>query len=383
LNTVKKIKTLIAQGENIAVEFKREDVSPESIAKEMVAFANSSGGNILIGVEDDGVISGISTTKLDEAWVTNIARNNVVPSLDVLIHAENIDSKNVLLVEIPKGKNKPYQTNKYQFLIRVGSTNRVATQWELLRLFQQGGVFHFDKAGVEKTDEKVLNYTKVDNYFNLFNIQFDAEPPEKKTTLLKNANILTEEGQLTIAGLLCFGLNPARYLFQSGITVAHFRGNILTDELIDRQIIEGTLDYVIDTTLAVIKNNIRVPSIIVGAKREETPPPYSDKVLREILTNACAHRDYSIVGSQIRVFLFDDRLEVHSPGRLPNSVNVENIKVGVSYARNPVIVNFLIHLRYIDRFGRGIPMVLQEAAANNRQVNMEESGEEFVVTLYY
>jgi len=378
-----KLNQLIAQGENLAVEFKREDVSPDSLAKEMVAFANAGGGSILIGVEDDGQISGIQNTKIDEAWAVNIARNNIIPALNITTSFAMVGEFNVLCIEVPKGKDKPYQTNKFQFLIRVGSTNRVATQTELLRLFQHSGALHYDKLGVERTNESILNYSKVSHYFNIFDIQFDAETPEQREKLLQNADILTEDGNLTVAGTLCFSLNPSKYLHQTGVMFAHFNGEAITDELIDRQEIIGTLDYVIDTSHAVVKNNLKVPSKIVGAKREEEQPVFTDKTLREIITNACVHRDYSIAGSQIRLLLFANRLEVHSPGRLPNTITIEKLKVGASYPRNPVIASILTNLRYIDKLGRGIPMVLQEAAQKGKKVLLEEFGEEFIVTLYF
>ncbi|MBK9012805.1 MAG: putative DNA binding domain-containing protein [Saprospiraceae bacterium] len=376
------MKQLIAQGENLALEFKREDVTADSVAKEMVAFANAGGGILLIGIEDDGQLSGILNSKIDEAWAVNIARNNIIPALNIMASFVKVDEKNILFIEVPKGKDKPYQTNKFQFLIRVGSTNRVATQTELLRLFQHSGALHYDKLGVESTSESMLNYSKVSHYFNIFNIQFDTETPEQREKLLRNADILTEDGKLTVAGTLCFSLNPSKYLYQTGVIFAHFNGEAITDELIDRQEIIGTLDYVIDTSLAVVKNNLKVPSKIVGAKREEQPPAFSDKTLREVITNACVHRDYSIAGSQIRILLFNNRLEVHSPGRLPNTITIDKVKVGASYPRNPVIASFLTNLRYIDKLGRGIPMVLQEGLQKGKKVWLEEFGEEFIVTLY-
>jgi ATP-dependent DNA helicase RecG len=378
-----QILQIIAQGENSGVEFKQDEVNPEALEKEIVAFANSNGGVILLGVEDDGRISGISNSQIKEEWVSNIVRNNVIPPLQVSSTIVEVAEKKVFLIEVPKGKDKPYQTNKFQFLIRIGSTNRVATQAELLRLFQQSGALHYDKIGIDHTSISSLNFAKLDSYFNIFEIKFDEETPSSQEQLLKNAEILTEEGQVTLAGMLCFGINPSKYLHQSGIAFAHFNGNEITDELIDRQFVEGTLDYVIDTTLAVVKNNIKAPSIIVGTKRVETANGYPDKVFRELIANACVHRDYSIIGSQIRLFMFEDRLEMHSPGRLPNTLSIEKIKFGSAYSRNPVLLKFLIHTRYVDRLGRGIPMIYQEANKLGKPIKMEEFGEEFIVTLYF
>jgi len=99
------------------------------------------------------------------------------------------------------------------------------------------------------------------------------------------------------------------------------------------------------------------------------------------LVNACVHRNYAISGSRIRVFVFTDRLEVRSPGRLPNTVTIEKLSSGVSYSTNPVIVKFMENLRYIDKLGRGLPMVWLAAQRLGRQIVFEEVGEEFVVTL--
>ena len=267
--------------------------------------------------------------------------------------------------------------------IRIGSTNRQATQAELLRLFQASGVFHFDRCGVPTASAKDLNMTALDRYFRRYEIEFSEEPEDEKESLLANTDILTEERQASVAGLLIFGMNPSRHLPQCGISFAHFAGEEIDGELIDRQNIDGTLDYQVATDLAVIKNNILSPSTISGTRREDTFTSIPDKVFRELLVNACVHRNYSIAGSKIRVFMFDDRIEFISPGRLPNTVTVEKLKAGVSYAVNPVIVKFMENLRFVDRLGRGLPMVYREMKKIGGRVDFQEIGEEFKVTLFW
>ncbi len=377
-----KLKALIAQGENTGLEFKRAELQPDSLAKEMVAFANGSGGIILIGVEDDGSISGCAGTKVTEEWVSNIARSNVIPALQVETEQVFIQGGNhIMSVTVPKGAEKPYQTQKFQFLVRVGSTNRVATQGELLRLFQQGGVFHYDGLPVEKATMSDLNFTKLDDYFSRYGIDFSRESDKER--LLANTDILTKDGIPTVGGLLVFGINPQRYLYGAYVTFAHFQGNEISDVLIDRQDIGGTLDQQIDNALSVIKNNIQNPSVIQGAKTVSTRFLYPEKVFRELLINACIHRNYFFQGAQIRVFLFDDRIEFHSPGKLLNAVTIEKMTRGVSYAPNPILLKFMQNLHYIDKLGRGIPMVYQSAMENGKRINLEEFGEEFIVTLYF
>lgn len=373
------LSTLISQGENNAVEYKSAQVNPDSLARELVAFANTQGGVVLLGVEDSGEITGLPSGRNHEEWVMNIARENVIPALDVSVTRLVHEGKTVLLIQIPKGPDKPYQTRKYQFLIRVGSTNRIATQAELMRLFQQSGVFHYDLQGIDGASIRNLDLRKLTDYFLKYEIDFEQEDDQER--ILINTDILDESGRATIGGLLMFGINPQRHLPNACISFAHFAGNELDDELLDKQVIGGTLDIQVDTALAIIKNHIRQPSRIEGSRTVDQVFQYPEKVFRELLVNACVHRDYAIHGSRIRVFMFDDRLEFISPGRLPNTVSVEKIKLGVSYGRNPVIVKFMENLRYIDKLGRGLPMVYRTATQAGKQVEFLELGEEFRVIL--
>jgi ATP-dependent DNA helicase RecG len=138
--TPDSVRRLLDQGENASVEFKLEDVRPESLAREFVAFANTQGGALLLGVSDDKQCVGLSDPERQEERLCNIARQNVVPPIEIRTHRVTVDGRALLWVEIPKGRERPYQTQQAQYLIRVGSTNRVASQGELMRLFQAAGV---------------------------------------------------------------------------------------------------------------------------------------------------------------------------------------------------------------------------------------------------
>ncbi len=279
-----------------------------------------------------------------------------------------------------KGNDKPYQTGD-KYLIRVGSTNRMATQPELMRLFQLSGVFHYDALPVNNATINDLNMAVLDQYFTHYDFEFSKESDEDRRRLLINTDILTDTGEPTIGGLLMFGINPSRYLPQAAIMFAHFNGTEIEAELIDRQEIIGTLPQQVDTAVAVIKNNLRQPSIIEGTKRKDTAALPADKVLREVVVNACIHRNYAIADSRIRIFMFNDRLECISPGRLPNTVTVEKLRSGVSYATHPVLLKFMDNLRYIDRLGRGFPMVYREMQRLGKEVSVYELGDELRVVL--
>lgn len=379
--THSEILHILEKGENGYVEFKEADVRPDSIAREIVGFANSQGGLILIGVSDAGEVKGIETSKNYNEFISNISRNNVIPAIECQYNEIELENKTISIIEVPKGFDKPYQTLDGKFLLRVNSTIRTASQGELLRLFQQVGMFHYDLTGIRNSSVADLNMYQIDKYFDKYVLKLSEENETEKINILKNAEILTNEGEMTVAGALIFGINPPKHLAQSGISFAKFAGNEIDSELLDKKTINGSLDVVIDTCTSLLQNFIPTPTDIIGNKRVETKSGWSSRVFREIIANACIHRNYSIIGSKIRVFMFDDRIEIISPGRLPNTVTIEKLKIGVSYAVNPVIVKFMENMGYIDKLGRGIPMVFRESKNIGKTVEIKEIGEEFKVTL--
>ena len=383
--TARELLEIIANGENSAVEFKREAVRPEHLAEEIVAFANLEGGTIFIGVADDGFIEGVQREDLEE-WLMNICSHNVVPAIIPFYEKVQVEGKTVAVLKIPKGTHKPYQTATGKYFIRVGSTKRLATREDLARLFQLSGMVHYDITPVPGTAEKDLDPDKLRNYFLEFNY-FDLleEPPEQRRRILVNADILARtEEQLcvTVGGLLIFGKEPARHLPQSGITYARFRGTDLTTEILDKKEINGTLPEVVERCATIIRDTVAVPAQIQEMKRQEKDV-LPAVVIREALVNAVVHRNYSIAGAKIRVFRFADRVEVRSPGRLPNTVTVEKMKIGTSFARNPFLLKYMENLRYVDRLGRGIPMIIRQMKnLVGKEPGLEEKGEEFWLTLY-
>lgn len=375
------IVEIIKQGENSAIEFKSANVKPESIAKEIIAFANMNGGIILIGVEDDQTITGVSKDKNWEEWVMNIVRNNINPPLNINFEYNELNDQNIVSILVEKSQNKPHQTIDGKYYIRIGSTNRIASIVELMRLFQESGVFHFDLTGVSRTSIKTLNYNIVSQYFKPYDIDFENEDETGKNNLLLNTDILMPDGELSLAAVLVFGINPERYLPQSGITFVHYSGTDVTGEIIDSKHIDGDMEYVISTVFSTIKNNILTPSTLIGLKRVDTKQMYPDKVFRELITNCCAHRNYSITGSKVRILMFDDRLEFISPGKLPNTVTIQKLSSGVSYRRNQLLTKFMVALRLMDTFGRGLPNIIAITKSLNKSIVFEEIGEEFKVTL--
>ncbi|NLO81517.1 MAG: histidine kinase [Clostridiales bacterium] len=322
--TIAEIKEIIKNGENYYVEFKEESIRAKELAEEIVAFSNSEGGTILIGVDDEGNIKGVEDDRIEET-VMNICRNNCIPHIIPFCESVEVEGKRVLVITVPKGLNKPYSTNEYKYYIRVGTTKRLASKEELLRLFEASGSFHYDLSPVTGTSMKDLDINIIRDYFMRYNT-FDLfeEPEGSVERILLNADILKEvDGKklCTVGGLLIFGKKPESHLPQNGVSFAHFRGSEITDELIDKKLITGRIQDIAEQLMVVIKNNMLVPSVINNLRREEKAE-YPMVVLREAIVNSLVHRNYSISGSKIRVFMFDDRIEFRSPGRLPNTVTV-------------------------------------------------------------
>ena len=378
----KKIIEIIKLGENAAVEFKSGAVRPDGIARELVAFSNTLGGILLIGIEDNGEITGVPE-HITEEWVANIVRNNLAPPISPEITSKVINNKRIVSVEVPKGLHKPYQSLGGRFWIRVGSTNRTATKEELSRLFQQAGLVHFDLAPVEGTAIKDLDPHKLNDYWSdYYDIAYLFLEESEQQKILNNADIIVpfDTGWAdSVGGLLIFGKYPQKRLPQSSIITAVFRGTDITDELLDKKEITGTIPELIDRSFSFVQLFVPKPSIIEGMKRSEKETIPSG-VIREILVNAVSHRDYSIVNKKSSIYIFEDRIEITSPGKLANTLTLEKIKVGNSALRNHFIIKYLDNMRYIDGLGRGIPRVIK---AMGNQVIFEEIGILFRVTLFF
>ncbi|URZ04955.1 RNA-binding domain-containing protein [Clostridium felsineum] len=380
-----ELMEIIKNGENAYIEFKEENIKPKNLAEEFVAFSNSEGGTVLIGVSDDGNIVGVSDENIEEK-IMNICRNNCIPNIIPTYEEINIDEMKVVVVNITKGISKPYYTTDNKYYIRVGTTKRIATREELMRLFEANGSIHFDISPVLNTSIKDLNMDVIRDYFFKYNT-FDLYEEDKETVkrILINADILKEENNqvvCSVGGLLIFGNRPENKLPQNGISFAHFNGNEITDELIDKKVILGRLQDIAEQALVILRNNIKSPSKIKELKRDEKEE-YPSIVLREAIVNSLVHRNYSIQGSKIRIFMFNDRIEIHSPGKLPNTVTIEKMKIGVSYARNPFLVKYMENMRYIDQLGRGIPMIMKSMKdLGAKEPLLYEIGEEFVIKIY-
>ena len=360
MTKTKLILELIAQGENRGIEFKQVEVRPESLAKELVAFSNTSGGVVLIGVDDNGEILGTKTRENLEEWVANIARNNIIPAISPIISSVEINQQNIIIIEVHKGQDKPYQSIDGKYWLRVGSTNRMATKEELSRLFQQAGLVHYDIAPLENTRLYDLDERKLNQYWqDYYGINYQQLEKPERLRLLRNADIMIKDTEsseqlVTVGGLLIFGIEPQKRLWQCAITFAVFDGVDLTEDLLDKQEITGTLPELIRQTTAKIRLFLPRPSTLSGLQRQENSL-IPEKVIREALVNAVCHRDYSII-------------------------NLEKILTGNSAPRNTFLLKYLDNMKFIDGLGRGVPMIRK---AMEERFLYQEEGELLRLSLFF
>ena len=242
---------------------------------------------------------------------------------------------------------------------------------------------HFDISQVLGSSMADMDSNALHEYWHTYyDVDYLGLEQIEQQRLLLNADILTElSGEIcaTIGGILMFGKNPQRRVPQASVVFAVFDGTELTDDLLDKQEIVGTLPEQINQTGAKIRTFLPRPSTITGMQRQERPV-IPDKVIREALVNAICHRDYSISNRKITVYVFQDRVEITSPGRLPNTLSIEKILTGNSAPRNNFLLKYLDNMRFVDGLGRGVPMI--KKAMGDRFAYSEE-GELLRLTLNF
>lgn len=402
-----ELRELIINGENSNVEFKRNDVHPTSLAKEMSALLNREGGVILLGVEDNGEVSGISESHgSTEERVMNIAQNNIQPSVVPIFLSIRMDEDNsVGVIKLtPNTSSKPYRARKnnaWVTYVRVGTTSREARREEEVRLYQSAGLVNYETKPVLNSGLKSLDLQRISNYFQ-FILEISVPPhdePHEWEQILLNSDLLIETGNgvcASVAGLLLFGKNPNRRLPQAGVTAVVFPGSEKDYNTIDEEVIRGPLvplfsenrsvigSSVIDRSVEFVKRNMDSVAWLEGARRQLKKALPIDAV-REAIVNAVTHRDYTREGTDIEVSMYADRLEIISPGDLPNGVTVEKMKRGIiRVTRNELLKQVLRDCRYIEHFGLGVrKRIIQSMQAHNgTDPDLVEEEDRFKVCLW-
>lgn len=381
--TKSEIIELIRNGENSGVEFKRDDLRPEQLARVLVAFANLRGGRFVIGVEENGSISGVMRPNLEE-WVMNVVSTRITPQ--IIPYYEEVEleeGKRVAVVSLEQGANKPYalrEGERLDFFIRAGSECRRADRDTLRRLFQASESLHYEITPVSGAVWEHFDHARLQGYFRLVR-RFADLPEEKDQTgwerLLINNDymIATEQGKVvaTVAGAVLFLREPSRWLPAAGVNLAAFRGVEKEYEALARLRVNAPLAALprkrhpstrglIEETLAFAQRH-GSGEVLQGARRERRVL-YPKDAVREALLNALVHRDWTIP-TDVELALYADRLEVISPGALPNTVNVEKMKAGVRVPRNPILMRTMQDCGYVEAMGMGVRTMIRLMREHN------------------
>lgn len=338
---------LLSRGEDSHTQFKQaQDIrNATSLAAEMVAFANAEGGRILIGVDDLGSIVGITQDDIRRLnnLVSNVASENVRPPINPITENMSTEKGLIMVVTIREGLSKPYADNQGIFWMKSGANKRpVTSREEIQRMMQRAGLVNADEVPVEGTTLDSLD----DDHFNgFFQKQYDRSVKQAledsgltMARLLNNLGLAKDE-TLNLAGLILFGRDPQRHRPAFVVKAVSFVGNDPAGvKYRDSEDIGGCLRDMHTRTMSFITRNLRR---LQGDKDFNTEGDLEIPAvaIEELVVNMLLHRDY-FISAPWRVMIFDDRVELISPGALPNNLTIENIRNGVSVIRNPLIASF-------------------------------------------
>lgn len=353
---IQSLKDRLQAGEDSRHQFKENFASIDHLAVELSAFANSQGGILIIGVDDRGDVTGLEgedVRRLNQ-WIANATAQKIEPPLFVSTQTVLVEQQVLLLVEVLRGPHKPYCVNKSEFWVKNGADKRRATREELFRLMQDSSRLYADEmlTDLSVEDMDMLWFAR---YYQATFGEALSEVEVGRETLLENLK-LAHDGRLTLAGLLLFGKEVSRHKPQFGIKGTVY---LTPDEFRDKEDMGGHLFEQHKRGVDFILRNLhRGPSGKDFNAPGEIEIPAA--AIKEVVANALMHRDY-FIDSSVFINLFDDRVEVSSPGVLPNTVTVENIKLGIHLERNPILLSFAAkdaEFGYTGR-GSGIPRILR------------------------
>ena len=389
---------IIANGRNSGIELTRDNIEPEQLAKDVVALVNFQGGRVLLGVDDDGGISGLQRENTEE-WVKNVITEKVYPIVLPFYEEMRINEKVVAVLTFSHGNSKPYvrrHKKSEEVFIRVGSHSRLATLEQMKRLYEIVGILHTELLPVPQTSSNDLDLVRIENY--LKDIVHDPELPQSEQEWeqrLANLGLLVEpDGMCTIAGIVLFGKQPRQHFKQSGLRILAFNNTekeykaeldtILDGPLVGgwdfsegnkSQIDEGLIEKFIQQIDPFISEE--ADHIDDGLRREKKYY-YPVNAIRELVINALVHRDWTRF-VEIEIAVYSDRLEIISPGSLHNSMTVDKMKAGHRHTRNQTIRDIMRDYGYMDSHGMGIrTKVIPEMKKWNGKEPVFEATEDYL-----
>jgi len=350
---------MLARGEDSRHQFKRDQTNADSLAAELAAFANSGGGTLFLGVADDGSIAGLDAAAVRRLnqLVSNTASQHVRPPLTPVSHNVQASQGVVMVVTMPDGLNKPYMDLQGRVWVKSGADKRhVTSREEMQRMFQRAGLLQTDQVPVRDATLGDIDERGLARYFERRYGQSVEQAGLPLAHLMENLQ-LAQDGTPNLAGLLLFGKRPQQRLPICQIGAVWFPGTFLGDtQYLDSENIDGTLEEQFQRGMAFIKRSLHHVQGDRGFNtlgQLEVP----EEAFVELLVNALVHRDF-LVSTTIRLFVFTDRVEIISPGHLPDSLTPQQIRAGVSNRRNKVLAAHAAHILPYRGLGTGVPRAL-------------------------
>lgn len=375
------VKELLSKGETSSIQFKSNISNEHSVAQEMVAFANSKGGTILIGVDDKTWdVTGLTDDDIRRLTnlLVNASNEHIKPPLFIETETVIINGKKVIAVAVPEGNDKPYKDKDGIIFLKNGANKRkVTNNEEILRLLSKGRHLFADELPVNQATIADINKDKFsDFFFREFKVEYENLGLGYEEAL--RAKRVLKEGKITLAGLLFFGKNPQNIKPAFCIKCVAFYGNSLGGtEYRDSRDITGTIPVLYDEGMAFFKRNL-LHTQQGQDFNSQGILEISEIALQELLENALIHRDY-IKNSPIRLLVFDNRIEIISPGSLPNGLVVEELRYGNPVVRNNLMVSYAIHTLPYRGLGSGLRRAYEHQP--NIELINDVEGEQFRVII--
>ena len=397
----------INAGEVSGVQFKERILDKYDIACELVAFSNSHGGKLVVGIKDKtGETNALSYSEVQETTnlLSDIASENVVPSILIKIDTVEVEDGNLVIATVKEGLNKPYHDNKGIVWVKNGADKRkVFDNAELAEMMTDCGSFAPDEAGVRDATVNDLDATTIKQFlgnrfervlekkgltgdaFNEASLDMICSAIAKGhdcEKILRNLRFIRPDGTLTVAAMLLFGKYTQRWMPMMTAKCICFAGNsigskVFRDKVNDADM-EGNLLHQYDTIMDFFTRNLH--NVQVGDEFNSMGKleiPYTSLV--EFTVNSLVHRSLNMK-APVRIFIFDNRVEIHSPGALPNGLTIDDIKAGTSMPRNMFLFNNAIYLLPYTGVGSGITRALDEDV--NVTFMNNDKAQEFVITVW-
>lgn len=373
-----EIKSIIASGEGYNAEFKVSIPSKiKEITEEVCAFANASGGVVLIGVDDANAIKGITIDNAKRSAIQN-SINEISPVLKCDFNIVEVDGKDIAVIEVPSGQNKPYVLSGAIYVRQGPNSQKLTTVEEMRDFFQQADKIYFDDAiCVDANMQNDITKENIDT-FRIHAGLVNATPDQQ---LFTNLKLTTNDGQLKNGTVLFFGSNPEKFFEKAVIRCVAFDG---TDKryIIDDKVLTGTLYQQYQKSMIWLKSKLDVRYDIEGegGKPRKELWEIPETAFKEIIVNSLAHRDYYDKGARITIEVFDDRVEISNPGGLVSAVPKSEFGKR-SASRNPLIFGLFERMRLVEQIGSGITRirdVMKDEGLNPPEFNIDGM---FTVTL--